>query len=286
MTEQEIPQTEPQVGTAGITRHTINIREVVRSKSERLANMLPGFVYRYLRKIVHEDELNQFLYDSRDKFGLDFVEAVIQLFQLNITVHGLEKIPKTGKVIAVSNHPLGGLDGVAIVHTIGKVRPDVFTVVNDLLMFIPNAKSLMIPVNKHGRNADNIAVVNEAFASENIIPLFPAGLCSRKEGGVICDLEWKSTFVSQARRNDRVVLPIHCSGRNSNFFYNLARLRKFLRIKANLEMFFLVDEMFKQNNKDFVITIGDPIPASAFTKEKKPLEWAAWVKEKVYALEK
>lgn len=265
-------------------RHLINIREVISSKSKPLAKMIPSPVYRYLRRILHEEELNRFLYENRDVHNLDFAEAVIKLFNLRITVTGLENIPPSGKCTVVSNHPLGGLDGIAIVHTIGKVRNDIFTVVNDLLMFLPNVRNLFIPVNKHGRNTEYVEQINKAFASENIIPLFPAGLCSRKQNGVICDLEWKSTFINQARRNQRIVVPMHFSGRNSNFFYNLASLRKFLRIKANIEMFFLVNEMFKQYDSEVSITIGEPIHYDFFDKSKKPQEWANWVKEKVYAL--
>jgi len=276
----------PDSGTK-ITRETINIRKVFAAKNPRMARLIPGFVYRYLQKIIHQDETNQFLYNHRDLYGLDFVDAVIRYFNLKITVHGMEHIPPTGKVIVVSNHPLGGLDGLAIIQTLGKVRPDITTVVNDLIMFLPNLRPLCVPVNKHGNSAAYIKQLNETFATENIIPIFPAGLCSRKQpDGDICDLEWKSTFVIQAKRNQRLVLPMHFSGRNSNFFYNLARLRKRLRIKTNIEMFYLANEMFKQRNNEVVITIGEPIHPEAFTKSKKPIEWAQWVKERVYALEK
>lgn len=276
--------TGPVQNEIAITRHTINIRDVVRSKSPRLARFLPGFVINYLRKIIHEDEMNIFLYENRDKYGLDFVDAVIRFFNVSIEVKGFGNIPAEGKCTIVANHPLGGLDGVAIFHTIGKVRSDIVSPSNDLLLFLPNIRSFFIPINKHGKNDDNIEAINAAFAGENIIPYFPAGLCSRMQDGKICDLEWKSTFVSKSKRNNRVVLPVHFSGRNSRFFYNLARLRKFLRIRANLEMFYLVNEMFKQRNQKFVITIGDPIPASNFDRSKKPLEWAAWVKDLVYKL--
>jgi len=267
-----------------IPEKTIDIRRVIGSKSERLARMLPGFVYRYLRRILHEDEINDFICKNRDKQGLDFMDEVIRYFNLKITVKGIENIPTEGKVIIASNHPLGGLDGIAIMHVVGKVRKDIVVLVNDLLMFLPNVRNLFVPVNKHGSNNENVAILNEAFATENIIPMFPAGLCSRKQSGLICDLEWKSTFVLQARRNQRTVIPVHFSGRNSNFFYNLARIRKFLRIKSNIEMFFLVNEMFKQYNREFVITIGDPIDYQTFDKSKKPHEWAAWVKERVYEI--
>jgi putative hemolysin len=269
-----------------ITRQTINIREVVASKSATLARMIPGFIYGYLKRIVHQKELNAFLYANRHLTGLDFIDAAIRFFNLKINVVGLDNIPATGKVTVVSNHPLGGLDGMAIIHTLARVRTDIITVVNDLLMFLPNLHPLFIPVNKHGRNVEYVQQINETFAAENIIPIFPAGLVSRKQrNGTIRDLEWKSTFINQAIRNKRMVVPIHFSGRNSNFFYNLARLRKWLKIKTNIEMLYLVNELFKQYNNEVVLTIGKPIPPETFDKSKKPAEWAAWVKEKVYELE-
>jgi putative hemolysin len=276
--------TMPPDSASEITPNLINIRKVIASKSERLARMLPGFVYRYLRKILHQDEINAFLYENRYLSPLEFTEATIRFFNLKIVVHGAENIPRTGKVTVVSNHPLGGLDGIAILNALIKVRTDIRTVVNDLMMFLPNVRPLFLPVNKHGRNDEYVTLINQAFAEENMIPLFPAGLCSRKQDGEICDLEWKSTFINQSRRNQRVILPVHFSGRNSNFFYNLARLRKFLKIKPNIEMFFLVNEMFKQHNKEFVITIGKPIPPETFDKSKKPQQWAQWVKDLVYTL--
>ncbi len=268
-----------------VTENTINLREVIRSKSERLARILPGFVYRYLEKILHVEENNRFLYENRNKHGLDFVEAAVRLFNLSIYVDGIEKIPPDGRCTLVSNHPLGGLDGIAILHTVGKVRQDIKYPVNDLLLFLPNMRSIFIPINKHGRNVEHVTAISDTFAGDNIIPYFPAGLCSRKQSGKIIDLEWKSTFISKSKRNNRLVIPVHFSGRNSSFFYNLALLRKFLRIKANIEMFYLVNEMYKQYDKKVIITIGDPIPAEKFDNSKKPHEWAAWVKAKVYELD-
>jgi 1-acyl-sn-glycerol-3-phosphate acyltransferase len=284
MSSQEENNPVAEQYASAITENTINIREVVSSKSKRLARLLPGFAYRYLEKILHVEEINKFLWENRDKQDFDFVDAVMKFFNVKVKVEGLENIPATGKVILASNHPLGGLDGVALMQTIGKVRKDAVILVNDLLMFLPNVRNLFVPVNKHGRNTAAVSLVNKAFSDENIIPMFPAGLCSRKQKGVICDLEWKSTFISQARRTERAVVPVYFKGRNSNFFYNLARLRKLLRIKANIEMFFLVNEMFKQYNREFVIVIGKPVPHTHFDRSRKPQYWATWVKDQVYKL--
>jgi putative hemolysin len=153
-------------------------------------------------------------------------------------------------------------------------------------MNIENLKGLFIPINKHGSNAGNVRLIEETFASEKAMLFFPAGLCSRKQKGGICDLEWKKSFISKARTHKRDIIPCHINGRNSDWFYNLARIRSFLGIKANIEMLYLVDEMYRQRNKEIVITVGKPIAYSIFDKRKTDLKWAQQLKGYVYTLQK
>jgi putative hemolysin len=169
---------------------------------------------------------------------------------------------------------------------VGKVRKDVIFPVNDLLMNIPNLKELFIPINKHGKNTENIQLFEDTFASDAALLYFPAGLCSRKQSGEIIDLEWKKTFVARSRKYQRYVVPAYIEGRNSNFFYNLSAFRKKLGIKANIEMFYLVDEMTKQRDKTLTFRFGRPISWKVFDRRHPDREWAALVKEYVYALGK
>lgn len=262
----------------------IDLRKIMADKNPKLPKLLPNFLIRYLERIIHVEELNAFIEANNDKFGLDFVEAALDNFGVNIHVHGRENIPEDGRFIFASNHPLGGIDGMALMLVVGRKRKDVLFPVNDLLMNIPNLKMLFIPINKHGSNAENARIIDDTFAGDKTMLYFPAGLCSRKQQGQIVDLEWHKTFVSKARRHKRNVVPVYIEGRNSNFFYTLANLRTRLGIKANLEMLFLVDEMFKQKNKDIVITFGEPIPYTYFDKSKKDKQWAVEIKKRVYAL--
>jgi len=264
----------------------IDIEKVIRSKNKKLARMLPRFVVSYLKRILHQNELNKALFDNKDAYGLDFVRNILKGFNVKINVSGIENLPEQGRFILASNHPLGGLDGMALMHTAGQVRRDIVFPVNDLLLNLPNLRELFIPINKHGRNNENMDVLENAFLSDKLVLYFPAGLCSRKKKGVICDLEWKKTFISKARKYNRNIIPVYIDGKNSNFFYRLANLRKLLGIKANIEMLFLVDEMYKQYNKNINITFGNPIPVSELTKDKKDNEWAGIVKEKAYSLNK
>ncbi len=269
-----------------ITKDFLNIQKIFYAKSPSLAKIVPKFVYNYLKKIIHQSELNEILYNNRDKFNFDLIESVLKEFRTKIVVKGIENVPTTGRYIIASNHPLGGLDGLALMNVVGKIRNDIVFPVNDLLMNLPNIKELFIPINKHGSNAENVKIINDTFASDVMILYFPAGFVSRKQSGEIIDLEWKKTFITKAKRFKRDVIPTYIDGRNSNFFYNLANLRKFFGMKANIEMLYLSDEIFKQKNKTINIVFGKPIPYSKFDKTNSDQKWAKIIKQKAYSLSK
>ena len=269
-----------------ITEEFFNIRKIFTSKNARLAGILPVFFFSFLERIIHQDKMNAFIYENRNKWGLDFVEAILNYFKVSVQVINENNIPKEGRYLVVSNHPLGGMDGLALMDQIGRYRQDIIFPVNDLLMNIPNLYELFIPVNKHGSNAENLKIFNDTFASDTAILYFPAGLVSRMKRGVIKDLEWKKTFLSRAKAYERDIIPVHIEGRNSNFFYNLANLRKSLGIKANIEMLFLVNEMFKLKIKKLPITFGPVIPYSKFDRSKNDRQWAAELRDYVYTLGK
>ena len=262
-----------------------DLEGVIASKNPKLLRLLPRFILNYLKRTIHQDDLNELTFKNRDAYGLDFLDAILKAFGVKIIYKGLENIPTDGRWIVAANHPLGGLDGMALMWVIGKVRKDIVFPVNDLLLNIPNLKELFIPINKHGSNAGNIRILNETFCSDKAMLYFPAGLCSRKQKGVVCDLEWKKSFIAKAKEYKRDIVPCHIAGRNSNWFYNLARFRGALHIKANIEMLYLVDEMFKQRNKEIVITFGKPISYTIFDKQKSDFTWAQKLKGHVYALE-
>jgi len=262
----------------------IDIRKVMADKNPKLPKLIPNFIIRYLERIIHVDELNDFIERNNDKFGLDFVKAALDEFEVNIHVSGLENIPDEGRFLFASNHPLGGLDGMALMLVVGQKRKDVLFPVNDILMNIPNMRDLFIPINKHGSNAENVRIIEDTFAGDKTMLYFPAGLCSRKQNKTIVDLDWKKTFITKSKRHKRDIIPVYFEGRNSNFFYNLANWRTRLGIKANIEMLYLVDEMFKQKNEDIVITFAKPVPYTTFDKSKSDKEWADELKKRVYAL--
>ncbi|MDD2688366.1 MAG: 1-acyl-sn-glycerol-3-phosphate acyltransferase, partial [Bacteroidales bacterium] len=243
------------------------------------------FFINYIRRVIHEKELNNYLLNDPSIKGFDFAEKIIDYFNVTYSVANEENIPKTGNYIVVGNHPLGGFDGLIVTNLLHKHRNDILVTSNDLLMNIPNLHELFIPINTVGTNTTDLARrIEVAFKQENVILFFPAGLCSRRIKGEIVDLVWKKTFVTKAKAYQRDIIPIYFEGRNSNFFYNLSAIRKKLGIKLNIEMMYLVDELFKHKNKHFRLVVGKPISYKSLNPNKTDFELAQEIKKNVYAL--
>ena len=264
----------------------IDVSEVLRSKNPSLAKVIPSFIVNYLKRIIHQDELNDFLERSANLKDIDLVEASLDFLKINYNVIGKENLPGEGRFIFVSNHPLGGLDGVIFMYELSRHYSEIKFPVNDILTNIKNLSGIFLPVNKHGsQGKEAIRVLEEAYRSDSQILYFPAGFCSRKKKGIITDLQWQKSFITKAVKHQRDIVPAFFSGRNSDFFYNLARLRTFFGIKANIEMLYLPDEMFRQRGKKITLVFGRPISWETFDNSKTPLEWAGWVKSMTYRLQ-
>ncbi len=265
----------------------IQVREVIRKKSPKFAKWIPNILLKYLERTIHEDDINDIMYRFRDLSGLDFVDALIKDLGIDVVIEGEENIPLTDSVIFASNHPLGGLDGIAFMEAIGRYRRDVKFIVNDFLMNIVNLEPLFIGVNKiGGQSKSAISAVDEAYAGEHALLVFPAGLVSRKIDDKIVDLEWKKSFITKAKKYEKDVVPVYIEGKNSSFFYNLSRWRNKLGIKFNLEMLYLADELFAQRGQRVTIRIGKRIPYTHFDTSRNERQWAADVKQLVYELKK
>jgi len=263
----------------------INIKEIFKQKSPNVAKWIPGFVFRYIERIVHQKEINNAIPILGDKYGLEHVKAVLEFFDIRIIIKGKENIPTEGRNIFVANHPLGGIDGAVLSHVVGQIHPDIRFLVNDLLMNFDNADPIFIPINKHGKQSiEYVRKIEETYKSDMQMLNFPAGLCSRKIKGKIIDLEWKKSFITKAVMHKRNVVPVHIEGKNSKFFYNLSNFRNAIGIKTNVEMFYLADEVFKQKGKNITLTFGKAIPYQTFDKSMHPKEWAKKVKDHVYQL--
>lgn len=271
-----------------ITEKTIDIDKILKDKMGAKAKWIPGPLVSWLKRIAHQEQVNAFLWESRDKKGTAWLEECVQYLKMTLKVEGMENLPDKdcGRLYTiVSNHPLGGVDGVALGSIIGRHYDSHFRyLVNDLLMNLPGLAPLCIPINKTGKQSrDFPAMVKAGFESDNHILMYPAGICSRKHNGIIRDIPWSKTFITKSVEYHRDVVPIHFSGQNSDFFYRLANFSdRFLPF--NLAMLFLVDEMYKNVGKTFEVKIGKPIPWQTFDKSKTPKEWAQYVQDRVYEL--
>lgn len=263
----------------------IDIEKIFRGKNPGLAKFIPGFIFRWIKKTLHQDEINGFLQNETATTGVAFACNILQAFGVHHDSDGHEHLPAEGGAIVAANHPLGGMDGMILLCQTARIRQDITFIVNDVLLNLPQFNDVFIGINKIGtKGREQLKKIEEMYASDRLVLIFPAGLCSRKVRGVIQDLTWNKAFISRAIKYQKPVIPVHVTGKNSNWFYNLANFRKRIGLKANLEMFYLPDEMFKQKNKKIHVRYGRPIPWTTFDNRYSQHEWAQLLRSYVYTL--
>lgn len=265
----------------------LDVEKAVKQKLK--GKYVPHLFIRWLKYIIHEDKFNWFFEKHPDLKNYDFIRAVIGPEVLNVTteIRGLDNLPDTDEpLIFVSNHPMGGLDGMILALLLSEHRKwNVRVIVNDLLMYLTPLQGIFVPVNIYGSQSRNAAnYLQEVYQSNFDILTFPAGACSRKINGKVQDMQWKKSFVQKAVESKRKIVPIYFEGQNSRFFYNLALWRKRLGIRFNIELLFLANEMFKAANSHFTIYIGQAVDYTTFDSSRTPQQWAQWMKDKVYQL--
>lgn len=267
----------------------IDVSKVLQAKMPKKYRYVPRFVIKWIERIIHQDELNYLLLKNKDKEGVDFADAVLKDLEIETALVGEENLPApdtAGRYIFVSNHPLGGLDGMALIAMLGHRYGGIKFIVNDMLMQVTPLRSVFLPANKVGRQSHEVARdINEAMAGAGQVATFPAGLCSRcSADGTVSDLAWTKGFISKSVEYRRDVVPIYFDGLNSNFFYRMARLRERIGIKLNIEMVLLPGEVFKNRGQRFTIHVGKPIKWETFTGGRSPKSMAQEVKQIVYNL--
>ena len=268
-------------------KNFINVQKIIASKSPFLAKWMPRPLLNYFRRILREDDINKAMGHFGHLEGLEFIDAAFQFLNCTVHIEGAEKIPEDESIIIASNHPMGGLDGMAFMKAVGSRREDFKFLVNDVLLNIKNIARFFVPVNKVGENPREASRrIQEAYNQDQLILVFPAGLVSRKINGKVQDLEWKKSFIKKAIQHKKDILLVHIDGRNSNFFYNLARWRQRLGLKFNIEMLYLADEMFKQRDHTIHVRFGERLSWQSFDKSRTLDQWAELCRQSVYQIPK
>lgn len=263
----------------------IDIEKIFKDKNPGAYKWTPKFLINYIKRVVHEDDVNRFENENHEKFEFEYLDAALKEVAAKITFSGLENVPASGACIIASNHPLGGIDGMALLQIVGTIRKDLSFLVNDILTQLVNFGKLFVPVNKVGATSgQNLRRIDEVYASDGVTMIFPAGLVSRKIDGKIQDLKWNRSFIKKAVQYNQPVVPVLVNGKLSPFFYRFSNFRKSIGIKANVEMLYLVNELYKLRNNATHIIFGKPIPAEVFDKSRSADEWAEAMRQYVYEL--
>jgi len=263
----------------------IDLEKAIRNSDSAFFKSLPGFVINIMKRIVHEDDLNASIYRSRHLQNIPFINDILDGWNVKVQSEGLDNIPATGRFIFAANHPVGGMDALSLFSSAGSVCPNIISPSNQVLSIIPNIRDLMVGLNVFGRQTkETAAKLHQLFDSDNHILIFPAGEVSRRTKGIIEDPDWQKTFITKAIEYKRDIIPAYITGRNSNLFYSVASLRKFLGIKMYIETMLLPREMLKLRGKPMTITFGKPISWQTFTPDQTHAEWAQMVKGIVYSI--
>lgn len=265
----------------------VDLDKIIADSDNTFLKSLPRFVINYMKKVLCQDELNDYHNRHKDKFGIDYINAMLSELGVKVIMHNEKLVSGIDRAVFVANHPLGGIDAMSYLSCINELKGTVVSPSNELFYYIPNLRPLIVSVSVFGVNTkDKIEAINQAFESDKQIMIFPAGIVSRKFKGVIKDTEWHKSFISKAVQTQRYVVPVFIDGNNSKKFYRISRIRKFFGIKLSIETFFLPQEMLKQRGKKVHIYFGNPIHPDYFDKTKTHHEWAQDVKNLVYEIGK
>ncbi len=275
----------------------IDVEQVLAGRAPGLYRFMPHALVNWLKKLVCQDEMNRLLEETAGLEGAEFCRGILKALDVKVEVLNAGRMPDASnrRVVFVSNHPLGGLDGMALIDMIQThYGGQVWFVVNDLLMAVKPLEKVFLPVNKFGHQSrEAIACLDNAFAGNDPIIVFPAGLCSRYrkvklDNGttkkMVCDLPWQKMFIQKSAQHHRDIVPLFFNGQNSMNFYRKANLRKRLGIKFNIEMVLLPGEMIKSRGKTFSVTVGNLKPHGEIAKGKNAGAYARELAREVYRL--
>lgn len=266
------------------TDYLLDINKVL---GPELSRKLPRFVINFLKRRIHQDDINRCIMNAEQYHGVGFFDEALKFVGISFKIRGEENLDPDKRYLFVCNHPLGGPEALIIGSVFRRLYCDGFKVpVNHILANLKPLNEFFVPVKVYSsrQSRELGGQIADMFNSDKQVLVFPAGLCARKIKGKVTEMPWKKMFVTQARRYERDVVPMHISGFNSKRFFFFTKLSMFLKLKFNIGMLFLVDELFNKKGEEFVITIGKPVPYTTFDKSKSDREWAAEMQEEVKKL--
>ncbi len=263
----------------------IDLEKIIKEGDSKFLKKLPLFIVKLIKRVIWQKELNAILTRNENTVGIDFLFKMIEEFKINIEIEGLDNLPESGKCFFAANHPLGVIDGLVLTSTVAKKYGNFKAIANEAFLFIPQLRPLVAAVNVFGRSSRQyVAALDEVYHSEFPITHFPAGLVSRRFEGKVQDSAWQKSFIAKSIASERAIVPFYFYARNSSLFYTVYTVRKFLRIKLNIELALLPHEAFLKRNKTIKVKIGKPISYKTFDKSLSHNEWAQNVRAQVYAL--
>ena len=263
----------------------IDIEKSISESNSKLLKRIPAFAIKWIKIIIKQDEINHILSKYADSSGKDFLDKIIEEFNVKIVVEGKEHLPENGKCFFVANHPYGILDGLILTHIVSEKYGSLKAIANDAFMLIPQLHPFIAAVNVYDRSSKAyVKALEDTFAKDIPITHFPAGEVSRVYNKKIQDTVWQKSFIKKAISNNRAIVPIYFYGRNSLLFYTIFSLRRLFHIKVNLELMLLPREIFKKRNETVRVIVGEPIAPQMFVNTKSHRDWAQNVRSSVYNL--
>ena len=255
----------------------------------KLMKKLPRFAVNFFKRRIHQDEINDCIMHAEHYKGAGFFDEALKYVDITYRIRGEENLEPGKKYLFAANHPLGGPEALIIGSVFRRIYGDGFKVpVNHLLAHLKPLNEFFVPVRVYGsnRNRELGEQIADMFRSDYQVLVFPAGMCARKIKGKVTEMPWKKMFITQSRKFERDIVPVHITGFNSRRFFFFTKLSMFLKLKFNLGMIFLVDELFNKKGEEFVVTFGKPVPYTTFDRTRTDLQWAAEIKDQVEALSK
>jgi len=265
----------------------LSVESIVRGARNPIVRNLPRWLTAAVSKFLYEKEFNAALDLNRDRFGFDWVNGMLEWFNIRVEADHCENVRDCGRAVFVPNHTIGGLDGMAVLSVIGKYHRAAKSLSSDFLMAIPNVASFIIPVSTSAnKTRDFLGKVEKLYASDEQVLCFAAGRVSRRTKNGIADVPWTKGFIAKSVLHGRAVVPVYIDTLNRPSFYRYQGVRAAVKRFTGLstERFFILREQYHQRNAVFRMNFGKPIPSAVFNERRTADEWAQRVRAHVYRM--